>query len=160
MVKATSRYQNTIIKMCLTLSLVAFSAGGLGGCTTTSKNGRLQGNNSVTELFETQQILPEHSYYYNGFQALPYAIVGIDHQYTLSSSVWIPVRPDPDLLKQLITRMQIVYSRQPHGAWIIGPNGERIGIWYSTERQAAVRLREGNSIFLSAPVPPNMRGIP
>ena len=160
MVYLTRRYKHTIIKLCLTLSLIAFSAGILGGCATTSKNGRLQVNNSVTELFETQQFLPNHSYYYYGFQAIPYAIVGIDNQYKLISSIWSPVIPDPDLLKQLITRMQIVYSGIPQGAWIIGPNDERIGIWYSTEKRTAIRLRDDSSILISAPAPPNMRGIP
>ncbi len=157
MVNATRTYQKIIIKMCLTVSLVALSAGMLSGCSATSKNGRLQGNNTATELFETQQILPDHSYYYNGFQAIPYAIVAFDNQYTLRSSAWRQIKPDPDYLKQLVTRMQVVYSGIPQGAWIMGPNAERLGIWYSTERQTAVRLREDNSILLAVPVRPNMR---
>lgn len=146
--------------MCLTVSLVAFSVGMLAGCTTASNKGRLKGNNEVTDFFETQQILPDHSYYYNGFQAIPYAIVGIDNQYRLRSSAWQPVQPNPHLLNQLITRMQSVYSGIHQGARIMGPNDERLGIWYSTARQTAVRLREDNTIFVAAPVPPNMGGIP
>ncbi|MBW2411835.1 MAG: hypothetical protein JRF72_18725 [Deltaproteobacteria bacterium] len=160
MVNAKNRYQNAVLSMCLALSLVAFGVVMLGGCATPSKKGRLQGNKAVTELFEKQQILPDHSYYFNGFSAIPYVIVGIDNQYTLNSSAWRPVKPDPDLLNQLITRMQIVYSGIPQGAWIIGPNDERLGIWYSTERQATVRLKEDNSVLLAAPMPPNMSGIP
>ena len=160
MVKTTSRYQRIITKMCLALTVFAFGMALLGGCATPSKNGRLQGNNAVTELFENQQFLPDHSYYFNGFSAIPYVIVGIDNQYTLNSSAWRPVEQDPDLLNQLITRMQIVYSGIPQGAWILGPNDERLGIWFSTERRTAVRLKEDNSILLAAPMPPNMRGIP
>jgi hypothetical protein len=158
MVKATPRYKNMITKMYMAVSLVALSVMILGGCTATSKNGRLRGNNAVTELFENQQILPDHSYYFNGFQAIPYVIVAIDNQYTLRrSSAWQHIKPDPDYLKQLVTRMQIVYAGIPQGAWIMGPNAERLGIWYSTERQTAVRLREDNIILLAAPVPPSMR---
>ena len=146
--------------MCLALNLVAFSVAILGGCATPSNKGRLQVNNAVTELFENQQILPDHSYYFNGFSAIPYVIVGIDNQYTLNSSAWRPVRPDPDLLKQLITRMQIVYSGIPQGAWIMGPNDERLGIWFSTERQTAVRLKADNQVLLAAPAPPRMGGGP
>ena len=160
MMKAAIRYKKIIIRIWLTVSLIAFSVGLLGGCTTTSKNGRLRGNNAVTEIFETQQILPDHSYYINGFQAIPNAIVAIDNQYTLRTSSWQQIKAAPDVLDRLITRMQIVYSGIPQGAWIMGPNDERLGIWYSTERQTAVRLREDNSIQLAAPVPPNMRGIP
>ena len=160
MVNTKIRYQKAVLKMCLALNLGAFSVAILGGCATPSKSGRLQGNNAVTELFENQQILPNHSYYFNGFSAIPYVIVGIDNQYTLNSSAWRSVQPDPALLNQLITRMQIVYSGIPQGAWIMGPNDERLGIWFSTERQTAIRLNEDNSIQLAAPMPPNMRGIP
>ena len=158
MVNAASPYQKIFLKMCLAGSLVALSVMILGGCTATSKNGRLRGDNAVTELFENQQILPDHSYYFNGFQAIPYAIVAIDNQYTLRrSSAWQQIKPDPDYLKQLVTRMQVVYAGIPQGAWIMGPNAERLGLWYSTERQTAVRLTEDNSLRLAAPVRPSMR---
>ena len=158
MVNAASPYQKKFIKMCLAVSLIALSVMILGGCTATSKTGRLRGDNAVTELFENQQILPNHSYYFNGFQAIPYVIVAIDNQYTLRrSSAWQQIKPDPDYLKQLVTRMQIVYAGIPLGAWIMGPNAERLGLWYSTERQTAIRLREDNSILIAAPVRPSMR---
>ena len=158
MVNATTRFQKIIINMCLEVCLVVIGATILGGCT--SKYGRLQGNSEVTVLFETQQILPDHTYYYSGFQAIPYVIAGIDNQYKLRSSIWQRVKLTPELLKQLATRMQSVYSGLPQGARIMGPNDERLGIWYSTERQTAVRLRKDNSIVLAAPMPPDMRGIP
>ena len=158
MVDPTIRFEKIIIKICLAVSLVLLGVWMLGGCA--SRYGRIQRNHEVTELFETQQILPDYTYYYNGFQAIPYVIVGIDNQYTLRSSIWHRVKLTPDMLRQLVTRMQSVYSGQPLGAWILGPDDERLGIWYSTERQTAVRLREDNSIVLAAPLPPDMRGIP
>jgi len=155
---ATTHFQNKNLKICLMASLVVLSLWVLNGCT--AKYGRLQGSNDVTTLFETQQILPDHTYYYNGFQAIPYVIVGIGTQYNLSSSIWHPIKLTPALLNQLTVRMQSVYSRSPQGARIIVPNNERIGIWYSTERQATVRLREENRIVIAAPQPLDMRGIP
>ena len=158
MLNARIRFQKIIIHWCLTAGLVLISIGIIAGCT--SKYGRIQRNTEVTELFETQQILPDHTYYYNGFEAIPYVIVGIDNQYTLRSPIWHRVTLTPDLLKQLITRMASVYSALPRGAWIMGPNDERLGIWYSTEGQTVVRLQKDNSIVLGAPIPPDMRGIP
>jgi hypothetical protein len=158
MANAAIRYQRIMRNLCLTVSLIVVNAAILGGCT--SKYGRIQSDNEITELFETQQILTDHTYYYHGFQAIPYVIVGIDNQYTLRSSIWQRVKLTPVLLKQLTVRMQSVYSGLPQGARITGPNDERLGIWYSSERQAAVRLREDSSIVLSAPQPPDMRGVP
>jgi hypothetical protein len=150
--------QNKCFKMSLIASLVIIGFGMLTGCT--AKYGRIQASPEVTQLFETQQILPDHTYYFNGFQAIPNVIVGIDNQFNLRSAGWRRLRPTPALLNQLATRMQSVFSGNPIGAWIIGPNNERIGIWYSTERQTTVRLREDNSVVIVAPQPPDMRGIP
>ena len=144
--------------MRLIASLVIIGFGMLTGCT--AKYGRIQGSHEVTQLFETQQILPDHTYYFNGFQAIPNVIVGIDNQFKLRSAVWRRLQPTRALLNQLTTRMQSVFSGNPKGAWIIGPNNERIGIWYSTERQTMVRLRDDNSVAIAAPQPPDMRGIP
>ena len=155
---ARTGIQNKSFIMRLIVSLVFIGFGMLPGCT--AKYGRIQGSHEVTQLFETQQVLSDHTYYFNGFQAIPNVIVGIDNQFNLRSASWRRLQPTPALLNQLTTRMQSVFSGNPKGAWIIGPNNERIGIWYSTERQTAVRLREDNSVTMAAPQPPDMRGIP
>ena len=155
---ATMRIEGKGLMACYIAGLVFISLGLLNGCTT--RYGRLQGSNQVTDLFKTGQILPDHTYYFNGFQAIPHVIVGIDNQYNLRSAVWHRLNLTPALLNQLTTRMQSVYAVRPKGAWITGPNDERIGIWYSTERQTAVRLREDNSVAIAAPQPTDMRGIP
>ena len=159
MQSATTRFPKIVAKLYLIASLAIFSTGMLSGCTG-GNYGRIQGSNEVTDLFEIRQILPDHTYYYNGFQAIPYVIVGIHNQYHLRSSVWHRVKLTPALLNQLTTRMQSVYSGSPKGARIIGPNNERLGIWYSTERQTAVRLRQENRIVIAPPQSPDMRGIP
>ena len=92
MLNARIRFQKIIIHWCLTAGLVLISIGIIAGCT--SKYGRIQRNTEVTELFETQQILPDHTYYYNGFEAIPYVIVGIDNQYTLRFANLAPGNTD------------------------------------------------------------------
>ena len=36
--------------------------------------------------------------------------------------------------------MQAAYTPLPQGAWIIGPDEQPLGIWYSSERFTAVKL--------------------
>ena len=130
----------------------------LAGCA--GKYGSLKRSNEVTDIFETNQILPNHRYYYNGFEAMPYGIVGIHNDYVLSSSAWKKMNLTPEILNKLTFRMQAVYSPLPQGAWIIGPDEQRLGIWYSSERFTAVRLIQENQIKLAPPEPAELRGIP
>ena len=44
---------------------------------------------------------PEFNYYYTGRDTMPYAIIGIDHGYTVPSRYWIPLDPDPAQLKKM-----------------------------------------------------------
>ena len=128
-------------------------------CGCASKYGALEQSAKITEIFETHQILPDHAYYYHGFQPIPYAIIGIEHQYILRASGWNKINLTPILLNQLTDRMRNVYAPMPHGARITGPNGERLGIWYSPRRLTAVKLASENRILIATPAPPEVQGI-
>ena len=151
---------NRIQKIFIAVILTFFSLGLLTGCTTTTKYGTLKQSREITNLFEKNQILADHLYYFNGFQSIPYVIVGINNAYTLRSSVWREMKPTPTLLNQLTIRMRSVYDPSPQGAWILDPDEERVGIWYSTERRTVVRLDQDNRILIVPPQPPELRGIP
>ncbi len=130
----------------------------MAGCA--NNYGGLKGSDEITEIFETNQILPDHRYYYNGFEAVPYAIVGIHNDYVLTSAAWKIIKLTPEILNTLAFRMQAAYSPLPRGAWINGPDGQRLGIWYSSEGYTAVRLVQENQIKLAPPQPAELRGIP
>jgi len=147
-------------KIFIAAILTFFSPALLSGCTSTTKYGALKQSLEITDLFEENQILADHLYYFNGFQSIPYVIVGINNAYTLRSSAWREMKPTPTLLNQLTTRMRSVYDPSPQGAWILGPDEERLGIWYSTERRTTVRLDQDNRILIMPPHPPELRGIP
>ena len=142
----------TVIMFCF-ISTTMFA-----GCT--EKYGGLTRSDEISDIFETNQILPDHRYYYNGFEAVPYAIVGIHNDYTLNSSAWKKISLTPEILNKLTVRMQAAYSPLPRGAWINGPDGQRLGIWYSSERYTAVRLTPENQIKLAPPQPVELRGMP
>jgi hypothetical protein len=148
------------ILTAVTVSCVVLAV--LCGCSPSNKSkyGRLERSPEITEIFETDQVLADHNYYYSGFQAIPYSIVGIHQEYTLRSSAWKEITPGPALLNRLITRMRSVYTPDPQGAWILGPDRERVGVWYSSERQTAVRIGQDNRISIAPPEPAELRGIP
>lgn len=120
--------------------------------------GRLQSNDEITRLFDDYKILSDHLYYYSGLEGVPDAIIGINSNYSLYSKSWRQVDLSPLLLEKWISRMTYVHLVTPRGAWILGPDGQRIGIWYSARYQATVRMEEGNRVVIIPPLPPELQG--
>ena len=130
-------------------------------CSCGSSNyGKLQSSQDITELFAKAQVLSDHVYYYSGLQGVPHAIIGIHPNYSLRSSVWKQVDFTHRRLKKWTFRMEYVHLVTPQGAWILGPNGDRLGIWYSAERQTSVRLDRQNRVVVVPPPAPELRGVP
>jgi len=123
-------------------------------------SGSLQSSPEVTEVFEKSQILSNHQYYVSGFQRIPYAIIAVDNNFQLRTGRWKPIDMDSTALNQLIYRMEHVYSLNPRGAWILDPEGNRLGVWYSSQYQTKVKREKGNRIVVVNPEPPDLRGIP
>lgn len=131
----------------------------LSGCASPTY-GRLQSSPEVSQVFQNNQILSDHLYYYSGFQRIPYGIIGIDNKYRLRSSRWKPMDLDPTVLNQLTYRMRHVYSLEPRGAWILDPADKRLGVWFSSRYQTTVIIEKDNNIVVVTPEPPDLRGIP
>ena len=111
-------------------------------------------------MFEKAQILPDHVYYYSGLQGVPDAIVGIHPNYTLRAKIWQQIDFSHTTLKKWIYRMNYVQLVTPQGARILGPEGDRLGVWFSAQRQTAVRLDKENRLVIAPPLPPELRGVP
>jgi hypothetical protein len=137
------------------LALMTFLLAGCGSATF----GRLQNSPEVTEVFIKSQILSNHQYYISGFQRVPYAIIAIDRNYQLRSSRWQPIDLDSSNLNQIVYRMEHVYSLTPRGAWIVDHQGNRLGVWYSSQYQTKVTRENNNRIVVVSPEPPDLRGI-
>lgn len=131
----------------------------LSGCGSPNY-GRLQSSHEVTQVFQNNQVLSDHLYYYSGFQRIPYGLIGIDNKFRLRSSRWKPIDLDSTLLNQLTYRMRHVYSLEPRGAWILDPEGRRVGIWYSSRYETTVIMENDNQLVVVTPEPPDLRGVP
>ena len=127
---------------------------------TTSNYGKLQSSPEITKIFDDHRLLSDHSYYYSGLQGVPDAIVGIQSNYSLKSKRWQQVDFTSLLLKKWVDRMSYVHMVTPRGAWILGPDGNRIGVWYSARHHATVRVEQGNLVVIVPPEPPELRGVP
>lgn len=138
------------------LALMTFFFAGCGSATF----GRLQNSPEVTEAFRKSQILSNHQYYISGFQRVPYAIIAIDGNFQLRSGRWRPIDMDSSTLNQIVYHMEHVYSLTPRGAWIVDHEGNRLGVWYSSQYQTKVTRENNNRIVVVSPEPPELRGVP
>ena len=148
----TGRY----LYLCIGLLLGSLILIGCGS----SRYGSLKYSLDVNKMFEENHLIPNYSYYYSGFQRIPYGIIGIDNNYTLRSSSWKAFDLDPTILNQLVYRMAHVYSINPSGYWILDPEGKRVGIWYSSRNQTKIRIEKDRQIVVVPPEAPDLRGIP
>jgi hypothetical protein len=97
----------------------------------------------VSQIFQSHQVLPEYRYYFHGSATKPNVIMGIDRNYTLVTRLWKEV-PDltPEQLKRWIDQiLAFLPPVRTYGAYILGPSGEQVGIWYSPYPDAPVRVQ-------------------
>jgi hypothetical protein len=117
--------------------------------------GKLERSRDVTRAFQTLKISDSYNYYVHGLGNIPYAIIGIDKNYTLREGLWKPVTLTPQKLRGWIRQMDIIYDGfQPYGFDILDDNGKAIGIWYSSKQWTTVILEGERQVAVFTPEPP------
>ena len=139
----------TAIGLCFMILILLF------GCTA-GNYGKLKSTPEVKREFENYQILPDHKYYYRGTYNSPIAIVGINANYQLNLSLWVPIDSKSKNFRILIDKVSILTTgstAQPWGFTILDQNGNQVGVWYSSVRAATVKVDENNQIVALSPLP-------
>jgi hypothetical protein len=116
-----------------------------------SKYGGLQRSHAVNQVFQDYDLLPDHNYYYYGWESTPHAIAGIHSDYVLQAPAWNPVAPTREQMQSWISKMNAVYGDLPYGAFILGPKNTKLGIWFSSLRYAKIEMDEKNQIIALSP---------
>jgi len=137
------------------LILIGFQST-LTGCATTGTNSGITNSQEATDIWHAYEILPNYHYYFWGPVSQPFYIIGIDEKYQLKSSHWKPVDLKPAMLKNWFNYIdpRVGFSPLLWGALITGPNGERIGLWYSVRdwrRLGSANLGENNQVTVTTP---------
>ena len=128
----------------------------LNSCASISKNSTITTSREATAIWNSYQILPNYHYYIWGPVSQPFYIVGIDDKYRLKTQQWKPVDLTPEMLKNWLNYIEprVGYDPFPYGSFITGPNGERIGLWYSVQdwqQVGSANLSEDNEVSLTTP---------
>ena len=117
---------------------------GLAGCA--GDYGKFQRDEQVWHAFENNQLSPDYNYYHNSHHNETYAIIGLDPNYSLQSKFWREVEPSTEEFRGLASRLWEDYNRYRFGANLLDPNGNKIGVWYSSEYIADIRFYEDNQV--------------
>lgn len=139
----------------MALALLAFTTTLLAACAGSFPH--FKRSRDVAVAFENGDIRTDHRYYAGGPKAKPNAVVAIHRDYTLESGNWREIEVDREALVDLIRKVGFVSGaveknwRMPNGAYIIGPGGEQLGIWYSVYDYSIVRMVSPTTISLTYP---------
>ncbi len=139
-----------VLLLGLTLAAAASEAAGLF-----RTYGRITPSADAAKMFESFKVLPNYRYYKSGADLYPGAIMGLDRAYTLDSDLWKPMNLTEKMLKEIVGDMQskgMEVDELVHGFDILGPDGKKIGIWYSNLKAVTyVRMKEDNRVEIGTP---------
>ena len=128
----------------------------LSGCL--QNYGRLNRDADIQLAFESNQVPPEYEYFFYGNPNWPYAVMGLDRDYNLRSRIWRTVEPDTNEFSHMTRFLWADYNYYPYGANILDPQGQKIGIIYTSSWMAAVKVDKDTKtvevmpyIFLGGP---------
>ena len=129
----------------------------LAGCATGGNYGKLERNRDLDNMFLRYEVLPDHRYYSTGGFDAPSAILAVHTDYELDNSgnLWRGVpNVDSGQMRRWIDTIAPEQNYRAGGyfaAYILDPNGKRVGAWYSIEPQTTVKFLEGNKIQVWTP---------
>ena len=122
------------------------------GCKT-ANYGRFKQSSEVEKMFTSGQVLPDHKYYYTGSSSRASTVMGINKNYTLDDEFWNKAK---DIQKELKLWVGDMRKRQNvWGYYILAPDGQQIGIYYSNWDAGWVKMGENNQVTITVPVKPS-----
>ena len=140
-----------------TLFASAFMILLLAGYAVAGIYGTVDRDRDLDNMFRNYEVLQDYNYYTNGGYDGPNAILLIHKDYKLDNpgNLWkiIPYVDNEQMRKWVstISSEQTLRSGKYYAAYILDQNGQRVGVWYSVEVFATVKLLDGNKILVYTP---------
>ena len=141
----------------LLFGIVTLAATFFSGCSGGSY-GRLLYSPDVTRMFLQKETAPGYNYYYDGREAIPYAVVGLRGDYVLASEFWTPVKSSGQF-ERLLDFLYGSDISNPRGAEILDPEGNQIGSWFSVYIYTRIKFGPDNQVNIFSPYTPTERWI-
>jgi hypothetical protein len=80
-----------------------------------------------------------------------YAIVGLDPKLEMQSRIWRKLARDTEDFKVAISRIwynDYQLPEEPRGAVIMNPDGEKVGVYFSSLHIVVIKFEPGNQVMV------------
>lgn len=148
---------DNIKKRLILLGIIMLTAVVFSGCG--GAYGRLRASPEITQTFLHKQMLPGYNYYYDGRQAIPYAVVGIKDDYVFTSKFWTPIKQGSSQFDRLLDWLYGSDIWDPYGAEILDPEGNPVGIWFSAYTYTRIEFGPEKQVNVFSPYIPSRNSI-
>ncbi len=112
------------------------------GCAGNSiPSGGLHKRLAISKLFESGILLPDHTYYIEGSEIEPDAIIALSNSYQLQTKLWSKKNWTEENLKKAVFWMQtgqFGFCTVKAGL-LLAPDGQQVGVWYSKKERGIIR---------------------
>jgi hypothetical protein len=145
------RHRSRFLTAAAFLFLAVMLAAGCSG----ANRGGLRNSREVGRAFETFHAEPNHRYWYYNQENNPYAVVGLKPPYRIEDINWKEVDPNSKTFEKVIGLVQgfPVRGSFTYGAYILDPQAQPIGMWYSS-LDAGIKVNpETNVVSVNAAMP-------
>jgi hypothetical protein len=137
------RTVKTIIMFSLGLLTLVWGV----GC---SQNyGRIHWDDNIARAFEANQVEPGYNFYQYTIGMRVFAILGLDPKLELQSRIWRKLEADTEDFKVATSRIWDNYTQlpeDPRGAFIMDPDGEKVGVYFSSIPFVSINFKPENRV--------------
>jgi len=115
------------------IGVLSLAAMFIAGCSGANRGG-LRNSREVGRAFETFHVYPNHRYWYYNQENNPFAVVGLQDPYRIEDINWKEVDPNSKTFEKVVGLVQSfpVQGSFTYGAYILDPQAQQIGMWYSS----------------------------
>jgi hypothetical protein len=126
----------------------------VAGCASAHRGG-LRNSREVARAFETFHVFPDHRYYYLNQENAPYAVVGLLKDYRIEDKLYTEVDPNSKTFEKVVGLVERfpVRSSFTYGAYILDPQGNQIGVWYSSLNAGIQVDPESKRVMITTAMP-------
>lgn len=122
----------------------------------TSNIGGLRDSREVTVQMENVEVRPGYRYWYLNQENNPFGVAGLDREYRLvDDPMWQAVAPDSAAFRKVVGLVQSfpVPGSYASGYVIVDPQGQPIGVWYSSLAAGITVDPQAKTVSISSAMP-------
>jgi len=134
--------------------LIALLSSGVAIAGNPGEYARIYEDPALEDVIKANQLPPDYQYYFDGRPRMPYAVIGIDPKYKLTSKYWYSITSKNQIADRVQHLMPTGATHITYGR-ILDSSGTQIGLWFSEYQDTIVQFGPGNGLKVFSPYKPN-----